>query len=111
TINVYSLRAKDRPTVSTPVSWQEVEQCLQRQNPELLVFTSDQVLERIEKAGDQFAPVLQLKQKLPALDKLGLHAAESASQAPQAKRARSASSARPRRTVGAGLREGKSTDH
>jgi bifunctional non-homologous end joining protein LigD len=75
TINVYSLRAKDRPTVSTPVSWQEVEQCLQQENPDLLVFTSDQVLKRVEEMGDLFAPVLQLRQKLPALDKLGIHAA------------------------------------
>jgi bifunctional non-homologous end joining protein LigD len=70
TVCVYSLRAKDQPTVSTPVTWQEVEQCLKKGDPELLVFTSDQVLERVEKHGDLFEPVLKLKQKLPALEKL-----------------------------------------
>ena len=114
TINVYSLRAKDRPTVSTPVSWQEVEQCLRQENPELLVFTSDQVLERVEKMGDLFAPVLELKQKLPALDTLGIHAAEPAlrrdAQAPPAAKKKGASSARARRSAVAGPRKGKSGD-
>ena len=71
TVCVYSLRAKDKPTVSTPLSWQEVEQCLKKGDPELLAFTSEQVLARVEKMGDLFAPVLELKQKLPALAKLG----------------------------------------
>jgi bifunctional non-homologous end joining protein LigD len=70
TVNVYSLRAKDRPTVSTPVSWEEVEQCLQKADPNLLVFTSDQVLERVKKRDDLFEPVLKLKQRLPPLQKL-----------------------------------------
>lgn len=70
TVNVYSLRAKDQPTVSTPVSWEEVEKCLSKADPELLVFTADHVLKRAEKFGDLFEPVLQLKQKLPALDSL-----------------------------------------
>ena len=64
-MNVYSLRAKDRPTVSTPVTWAEVENCLKKKDPNLLVFTSDQVLERVQKQGDLFEPVLKLKQKLP----------------------------------------------
>ena len=70
TINVYSLRAKERPTVSTPVTWKEVEQCLKKRDAEMLVFTSDQTLERVNKMGDIFAPVLTLKQKLPALGKM-----------------------------------------
>ncbi len=70
TVCVYSLRAKDKPTVSTPVSWEEVELCLKKRDPELLVFTYEQVLERTEKMGDLFEPVLKLKQKLPALEKL-----------------------------------------
>jgi bifunctional non-homologous end joining protein LigD len=70
TICVYSLRAKERPTVSTPVTWKEVETCLKKGDPELLVFTSDQVLQRIEKMGDLFEPVLKLKQKLPAIEAL-----------------------------------------
>ena len=65
TVCVYSLRAKERPTVSTPVEWSEVEQCLKKANPELLTFTSGQVLERVDKHGDLFEPVLNMKQKLP----------------------------------------------
>jgi bifunctional non-homologous end joining protein LigD len=71
TVNVYSLRAKDQPTVSTPVTWDELENCLKEEDPELLVFTSDQVLQRVEKSGDLFEPVLKLKQKLPPLTALG----------------------------------------
>jgi bifunctional non-homologous end joining protein LigD len=67
TICVYSLRAKERPTVSTPVTWDEVERCLKKQDPKLLVFESQDVLKRVEEMGDLFAPVLELKQKLPAL--------------------------------------------
>lgn len=70
TVCVYSLRAKDRPTVSTPVTWKEVEQCLKKKDPELLVFTSDQTLARAEKHGDLFEPVLKLKQKLPKIEAL-----------------------------------------
>ena len=56
TVTVYSLRAKTgRPTVSTPVTWDEVEAC---RSPEDLVFTSDDVLARVEKHGDLFAPLL-----------------------------------------------------
>src|ERR1700743_1263914 len=68
TVNVYSLRAKDQPTVSTPVTWDEVDHCLKKKDSALLVFTADQVLKRAEKHGDLFEPVLKLKQKLPALD-------------------------------------------
>ena len=65
TISVYSLRAKEEPTVSTPVSWDEVEKCLKKKKAELLRFRSDQVISRVEKNGDLFAPVQELKQKLP----------------------------------------------
>jgi bifunctional non-homologous end joining protein LigD len=65
TINVYSLRARTRPTVSTPVSWDEVEKCLKAKDPTLLVFDSDQLLKRVEKLGDLFEPVIKKKQKLP----------------------------------------------
>src|SRR5262244_3491827 len=65
TVNVYSLRARDRPTVSTPVTWAEVAGCLQSQDPDLLVFESDAVVRRVEQMGDLFEPVLKLKQKLP----------------------------------------------
>src|SRR5438552_1673912 len=65
TICVYSLRAKEEPTVSTPVTWPEVENCLKKKRTELLRFRSDQTLARIEKHGDLFEPVETLKQKLP----------------------------------------------
>jgi bifunctional non-homologous end joining protein LigD len=67
TVCVYSLRAKERPTVSTPVTWDEVEKCLKKRDPELLVFDSATVLKRVAKHGDLFEPVLKLKQKLPPL--------------------------------------------
>src|ERR1700756_3698399 len=74
TVCVYSPRAKERPTVSTPVTWEEVENCLKKSDPDLLVFTTDQVLQRTEKLGDLFNPVLKLKQKLPSADALQGHA-------------------------------------
>lgn len=55
TVSVYSLRAKDHPTVSTPVTWDEVEAC---RKPSDLVFTSDDVLARVGEHGDLFAPLL-----------------------------------------------------
>jgi bifunctional non-homologous end joining protein LigD len=65
TVNVYSLRAKDQPTVSTPVTWEEVEHTLKKKDPKLLVFPSHRVLKRVEKLGDLFEPVENVKQKLP----------------------------------------------
>lgn len=65
TVNVYSLRARDRPTVSTPVTWEEVEECAGSGDPERLVFDSSAVLERVGTDGDLFAPVLSLRQQLP----------------------------------------------
>src|SRR6266850_3098962 len=70
TICVYSLRAKEEPTVSTPVAWDEVANCLKRKKADLLKFRSDKVLARVEKQGDLFAPVEKLKQKLPKKWKL-----------------------------------------
>ncbi len=70
TVCVYSLRAKERPTVSTPVTWQEVERCLKKQDPNLLVFDSKQAVERAGKLGDLYEPVLTLKQKLPPVAEL-----------------------------------------
>jgi len=94
TVNVYSLRAKDQPTVSTPVTWQEVENCLKKGDPELLVFTSDKVLQRVEKSGDLFEPVLNLKQKLPPLTALGPGAPQPVASA-QVEKPKRAGSARP----------------
>jgi bifunctional non-homologous end joining protein LigD len=65
TICVYSLRAKEEPTVSTPVTWEEAGNCLKKKKADLLRFRSDQTLERVEKMGDLFESVESLKQKLP----------------------------------------------
>ncbi len=65
TVSVYSLRAKENPTASTPLEWDEVESGSRSRNPGRLAFTSKQVLNRIEKHGDLFAPVQKLKQRLP----------------------------------------------
>jgi bifunctional non-homologous end joining protein LigD len=67
TISVYSLRAREHPTVSTPVIWEEVEQALKKKDPERLVFEAKDVLARVEKMGDLFELVQKLKQKLPQL--------------------------------------------
>jgi bifunctional non-homologous end joining protein LigD len=67
TVNVYSLRAKDRPTVSTPITWDEVQACHDAGDPDLLVFDAEQVLARVEEHGDLFAPVASLRQELPKL--------------------------------------------
>jgi bifunctional non-homologous end joining protein LigD len=66
TVCVYSLRAKEHPTISTPVTWDEVAAALQKKNARLLTFGPDDVLKRTKKHGDIFAPVLNLKQKLPS---------------------------------------------
>ena len=67
TVSVYSLRAREAPTVSTPVRWEEVEETLAKGDADLLRFEAPQVIERVEKDGDLFAPVDNLKQKLPKL--------------------------------------------
>ena len=80
TISVYSLRAREHPTVSTPVTWDEVEQALKKKDAERLVFEAKDVLARVEKMGDLFAPVQTLKQKLPQLAGLAAEAEKEADQ-------------------------------
>ncbi len=67
TVTVYSVRARERPTVSTPVTWDEVTRCRADRDPEVLTFETEQVLERFERDGDLFAPLLSVRQALPAL--------------------------------------------
>lgn len=67
TVCVYSLRAKERPNVSTPVTWDEVERAVVTKSAEKLVFPPDAVLRRVEKLGDLFKPLLKLKQKVPKI--------------------------------------------
>jgi bifunctional non-homologous end joining protein LigD len=70
TVAVYSLRARERPTVSTPLEWDEVEAVAESGDPEPIRFEAPQVIERVEERGDLFAPVLELKQRLPGLKAL-----------------------------------------
>ena len=67
TVGVYSLRARDQPTVSTPLTWDEVEAVRVSRDPDELVFTSADVLGRVARHGDLFAPVATLEQELPKL--------------------------------------------
>jgi bifunctional non-homologous end joining protein LigD len=64
TIGVYSLRARPEPTVSTPVTWDEVAACAAGETP--LRFQWRDVLDRVERLGDLFEPVLSTSQSLPA---------------------------------------------
>jgi bifunctional non-homologous end joining protein LigD len=64
TVCVYSLRAKDRPFISMPLEWAEVEKCLGKKDASLVFFDANTALKRVEKKGDLFAPVLTLKQSL-----------------------------------------------
>jgi bifunctional non-homologous end joining protein LigD len=61
----YTLRARPRPTVSTPVTWEELDRALRKGDPSTLSFEAPDVLKRAKKHGDLFAPVLHLKQHLP----------------------------------------------
>jgi bifunctional non-homologous end joining protein LigD len=71
TISVYSLRALARPRVSTPISWEEIEQAVRLNDASQLVFEAPHVLERVKKVGDLFAPALSLKQQLPDSPRAG----------------------------------------
>jgi bifunctional non-homologous end joining protein LigD len=57
TVAVYSVRAMPTPTVSTPVTPAEVQRCAEKEDPGLLRFETDEVLRRVEKDGDLFAPL------------------------------------------------------
>ena len=70
TVCVYSLRARERPTVSTPVRWREVEKAARGGDASGLRFEPEAVLRRVARAGDLFAPVLSLHQRLPAPSRL-----------------------------------------
>lgn len=71
TVAAYSLRARDRPTASTPLAWNEVEALADRGDPDSVAFEAHEVLERVADRGDLFAPVLELEQELPGLEELG----------------------------------------
>jgi bifunctional non-homologous end joining protein LigD len=58
TVSVYSVRAMPEPFVSTPVTFDEVRRCAKKKDPAVLRFTTDQVLRRVDKSGDLFAPLV-----------------------------------------------------
>ena len=65
TVCVYSLRAMEQPSVSTPVTWDEVGHALRKKDAAMLSFLWDATLKRVDEHSDLFAHVLKLKQKLP----------------------------------------------
>jgi bifunctional non-homologous end joining protein LigD len=67
TVAAYSLRARARPTVSTPLRWEELEHAVDQADASLLVFEADQVLQRVSDHGDLFEPLVGLRQRVPAL--------------------------------------------
>ncbi len=67
TVTVYSVRARERPIVSTPIGWEEVERCRRERDPDLLTFDTERVLQRIAREGDLFAPLESLEQELPRI--------------------------------------------
>jgi bifunctional non-homologous end joining protein LigD len=66
TVCVYSLRARAHPTVSMPVTWDEVAACAETGDTAAITFEAADALKRVDEVGDLFAPVLTTKQKLPA---------------------------------------------
>ena len=67
TIGVYSMRAFERPTCSTPITWDELENAQAAGDPEALRFDINAVLARVDEHGDLFAPVLTMEQELPSV--------------------------------------------
>jgi bifunctional non-homologous end joining protein LigD len=65
TVAVYSLRNREMPWASAPLLWDEVSELADGGDPESVRFEASKVLERVERHGDLFEPVLKLKQKLP----------------------------------------------
>ena len=70
TVTVYSLRAREHPTVSTPITWKELETALKKKDPSLVTFETDDVIKRVKQKGDLYEPLLKLKQRLPSFEKL-----------------------------------------
>lgn len=70
TVCVYSLRARPRPTVSTPLRWVEVERAARTRRGDGLVFEARDVLARVERHGDLFEPVLSIPQRLPSPERV-----------------------------------------
>ncbi|MGY0008074.1 DNA polymerase domain-containing protein, partial [Micromonospora sp. I033] len=65
TVAPYSLRAQDVPSVSTPLTWDEVEAGAAGKRPSTKPYTATEVLKRVEKQGDLLAPLLDGGPELP----------------------------------------------
>jgi bifunctional non-homologous end joining protein LigD len=65
-VSAYSVRAKQRPTVSAPVGWDEVEVAVDTGDADVLIFEMHDMLARVADRGDLFEPVLTLRQQLGA---------------------------------------------
>lgn len=66
TVAVYSLRARERPTVSTPLEWKEVDEVAEGGDPSTLVFEAPETVARAQEHGDLFSDVEKVKQRIPA---------------------------------------------
>ena len=67
TVCAYSLRIRERPTVSTPVTWDEIDDALTAGDPDALTFEAPDVVARVEELGDLYADTLTVEQELPAV--------------------------------------------
>lgn len=67
TVCVYSLRGRERPTVSTPVTWEEIHRAVHEQSDEGLRFEIGSIGERVRRLGELFGPVANHRQRLPDL--------------------------------------------
>lgn len=65
TICAYSLRALEFPSVSTPLTWQEIEAAFKNRSSTQLRFTPAGVLNRVKEYGDLFAPLCERRQYIP----------------------------------------------
>ncbi|MBE0537529.1 MAG: non-homologous end-joining DNA ligase [Phycisphaerae bacterium] len=69
TVNVYSLRAQPKPTVSMPVTWQQIEKAYKKKDVSPLIYSPEQAVRQVEEKGDIFSQVLTLMQHLPSVSR------------------------------------------
>jgi bifunctional non-homologous end joining protein LigD len=67
TVCAYSLRAQPRPTVSVPVTWEELETAIDKKDKSILYFEAGDVLKRVHKEGDLLKPAVATQQELPGM--------------------------------------------